>query len=341
MEYETFTPEEKSAFEVPEKSGVFSGMKRSIVAALAALVAFVLLSLFLLSAPRSFGAPRIFTIASGSSLVAISHQLKSEKMIRSETLFQVFAILFSGDKKVLAGDYAFDRAAPVYIVAWRISHGSYGISRKKVTIPEGSTSYEAARIFEKNLIGFDVERFLALTDGKEGYLFPDTYFVFSNTPPEEIAQTMEDTFITKTAKIRTDIAASGKSLSDLIIMASIIEKEANKPDDRRVVSGILWKRIKLGMALQVDAPFLYIDQKDGEREVTLDDLKTDSLYNTYTHRGLPPTPIGNPGLDSIVAAFEPKTSPYLYYLHDAEGNIHYARTFEEHKANKEKYIWNN
>jgi len=120
-------------------------------------------------------------------------------------------------------------------------------------------------------------------------------------------------------------------------MASIIEKESLNGDERQIVSGILWKRISLGMPLQVDATFLYINGK-ASAELTKDDLNIDSPYNTYRNKGLPPGPINNPGLDAIVAALYPKDSPYLYYLHDKKGKVHYAKTFNEHVANKRKYL---
>ena len=122
---------------------------------------------------------------------------------------------------------------------------------------------------------------------------------------------------------------------DTVIVASLIEKEVPDSNDRKIVSGILWKRLEIGMALQVDAVFPYIT---GKREVLLDDLKIDSLYNTYLYKGLPPGPIANPGLDAIDAARNPKETPYLYYFSGQDGNTHFAKTFAEHLRNKEKYL---
>ena len=120
-------------------------------------------------------------------------------------------------------------------------------------------------------------------------------------------------------------------------MASIIEREAITPEARRIVSGILWKRIKMGMPLQVDATFAYVNGKN-TYELTAEDLHIDSKYNTYEYKGLPPGPICNPGLDSIIATIEPTATPYLYYLSEKNGTMHYAKTFEEHKMNKVKYM---
>ncbi len=290
-----------------------------------------------LSAPANFPKGSIASVEKGAALTQISQSLKEHRIIRSEIAFQFFTILFAGDRRVISGDYYFEDKEPVFEVAYRVSHGRYGLSAKKITIPEGSTVFEMSRILGAKLPYFDAEDFMNQASDKEGYLFPDTYFFFPTAEASEIIKLMSDNFNKKIDSIGNDIVSSGRKLSEIIIMASIIEKEANKDDDRKIVSGILWKRIKLGMALQVDAPFLYINQA-ADREVTLDDLKINSPYNTYTHRGLTPTPIGNPGLAAIEASAQPKDSPYFYYLHDGNGMIHYAKTFEEHKANKAKYL---
>lgn len=196
----------------------------------------------------------------------------------------------------------------------------------RITIPEGYAVKDIAERF-KNFRNFNGEKFLELSESKEGYLFPDTYFFTSKETPEEIIEKMENNFKVKAGDVQKDI----------LIMASIIEKEARKPEDRRIISGILWKRIKEGMPLQVDAVFDYLLDK-ASHEITQADLKMDSPYNTYKHKGLPPTPICNPGLDAINAALNPVDSKYWYYLSDRNGTTHYAATFEQHKQNKFKFL---
>ena len=120
-------------------------------------------------------------------------------------------------------------------------------------------------------------------------------------------------------------------------MASIVEREATSSIDRRMIAGILWKRIATNMPLQVDPPFYYILGKDSA-SLTLSDLAVDSPYNLYKHTGLPPTPIDNPGLDSIVDTINPTASNYLFYLSDKNGRMHYAATLDGHTANANKYI---
>jgi UPF0755 protein len=182
---------------------------------------------------------------------------------------------------------------------------------------------------------FNKEEFLNLAKGREGYLFPDTYFVSGSVNPSEIIQMMENNFTKKITSV-PGIATSTHTLKDIITMASILEGEA-LPKDRAVVAGILWKRLGMGMPLQVDSTFSYVNGKN-TYELTLDDLKIDSPYNTYEHKGLPPGPISNPGLDAIISALTPTKTKYLYFLTEKDGTIHYAKTFEEHKRNKELYL---
>ena len=133
----------------------------------------------------------------------------------------------------------------------------------------------------------------------------------------------------------TSVCDEGKER--VVTMASILEKETKVGEDRAVVSGILWKRVSIGMALQVDAVFGYIHNTDTYHP-SLDDLEVDSPYNTYRNPDLPPGPIGNPGIDALRAALSPVSSKYLYYLSGKDGTVHYAETFEGHKKNRELYL---
>ena len=197
-----------------------------------------------------------------------------------------------------------------------------------ITIPEGYTVRQMGELFEK--VGlFLKEEFLVLAQKEEGYLFPDTYRFFRKTTPEKVIEKMKKNFEEKIKDLSVN--------RDTIIMASIIEKEIHDTEDRKVVSGILWRRIKEEIGLQVDASLNYVLGKTSA-ELTADDLKIDSPYNTYKYRGLPVGPIANPGLDAILAAINPTESPYLFYLSDKDGVTHFARNFEEHKANKLRYL---
>ncbi|MSR85402.1 endolytic transglycosylase MltG [Candidatus Uhrbacteria bacterium] len=170
----------------------------------------------------------------------------------------------------------------------------------------------------------------------EGYLFPDTYRVWRDELPEGLVKKQLQTFQNKFgASALTSKNVPLKTLDEVVILASIIEKEVREPADKKIAAGIFLKRLNAGMALQSDATLSYILDSHRTR-ATVSDLATDSLYNTYKHTGLPPGPICNPGEDSINAVLEPTPSPYWYFLTDREGKVFYARTLDEQNANKRK-----
>jgi UPF0755 protein len=289
------------------------------------------------SAPPDFPTPYHLRIEPGQTLFSISQELLNDHVIRSPRLFEIFMLTFGNEKRVSAGEYFFAEPMNALEVALRISGRQFGIDRRKVTFPEGYTNKEMSKRLQEVFPDFNTTLFLDLAYDEQGYLFPDTYGFFPSIEPDGVIAALRKNFDKKIAPLEDDIAKSKRSKSDIIIMASIIEKEANGEEDRGVVSGILWKRIDAGMPLQVDAPFLFILDKKS-RELTRQDLETKSLYNTYLHKGLTPTPINNPGLASIEAAIHPIPSEYLYYLHDATGAIHYASTYAEHKKNIQLYL---
>jgi UPF0755 protein len=251
----------------------------------------------------------------GQSVSSVSLELKSKNIIRDDFIFKVFVKLFKSGGGVVAGDYLIYKHSPVWIVAWQIARGHHNIEPIKVTIREGLNNEQLANLLKEKLTSFDKDLFLEKINDKQGYLFPDTYFFFTLDTTEEIINKLSNNFENKIKNIESSIKKSGKSLSDIITMASILEGEAEGKGDIETISGILWKRIYLGMPLQVD-----VDK------------------STYTTKGLPLGPLNNPGLVSIDASMNPQNSPYLYYLHDKNGKVHYAVTFEEHKRNISKYL---
>lgn len=307
--------------------------KKAVTAFLMAFVFSVLLLLF--RAPINFPVGSVVEITSGQSLQSITVNLHEKHIIGSEFIFRSLVILFGGEKKVIAGDYLLGKRQGAFSLAKRFVNGQFDISTKKVTIPEGWNVFQIADYLGENIMQFNKEEFLNLAKSKEGYLFPDTYFVSGSVNPSEIIKMMGDNFTKKIASV-SSIATSTHTLKEIIIMASILEGEA-LPKDRTVVAGILWKRLEMGMPLQVDSTFSYVNGKN-TYELTLDDLKIDSLYNTYIYKGIPPGPISNPGLDAIISALTPVKTKYLYFLTEKDGTIHYAKTFEEHKRNKELYL---
>jgi len=173
----------------------------------------------------------------------------------------------------------------------------------------------------------------------EGYLFPDTYFIDPETvSPQSLVNRMLDNFQNKLdSSLHSEIAKQGYSIHQIVTMASLIEKEARNSDEKPIISGILWKRYKEGIILGVDATVRYVLDKWTE-PLTIQDLETDSPYNTRKKSGLPPGPISNFSLDSLKAAIMPENSEYYYYLHGPDGKIHYAKTNDEHNLNKQKYL---
>jgi UPF0755 protein len=228
----------------------------------------------------------------------------------------------------------------LFRVAKMIHGGEFGLIAKKITIPEGTSSFEIAKILQKELPAFKSEDFIneIQSNKYEGYLFPDTYFLTPNTKSSDAILMMRENFARQIQDYEGDILKSKKSLNDLVIVASIIEDEANGSlEAKRIVSGILWKRLRLDMPLQVDSPFQYYNGKNSYT-LTKTDLKDDNEYNTYVNKGLPPTAITNPGIDSLRASIAPTQTEYLYFLSDKHGGMHYAKNFEEHKRNRELYL---
>lgn len=277
------------------------------------------------------------TIPKGSSLRDVGDILAARNIVRSSFTFRELARIVGSDRGVPAGVYYFGRRENILQVAARLVNGDFETTPVRIMIPEGSTTRDIARILFDKLPNFDQRGFLAATEGKEGYLFPDTYFFMPSDSTEAILSVFNNDYHTKLSKLEGKIEASGHTELEILTMASILEKEASKTADRERIAGVLWHRIAIGMPLQVDAVFPYIINKN-TFEVTLDDLKIDSPYNTYKYKGLPPGPIDNPGLDSITAALNPIKSNYVYFLSDLDGNFHFATTYAEHMANKAKYL---
>lgn len=173
----------------------------------------------------------------------------------------------------------------------------------------------------------------------EGYLFPDTYRIFASTTNEEIARKMLDNFASKlSAEMQTEIKKQGKTLWEIITMASIVEKEVRSEKDMKIVSGIFWDRIKNGQALESCATLAYVLGVN-KSQYSYEDTRIKSPYNTYINRGLPPGPIANPGLKAIEAAINPTYTEYNYFLSRPDnGETVWSKTYEEHVKNKQKYL---
>jgi UPF0755 protein len=307
--------------------------------ALAFIIGIFVLIISVIEPPDNFPTNQVITIDSGASLQKIANNFEKAGLIKSTGVFKTFLIAFVGDKVIQAGDYLFDEPLNSWELAKRLSLNQFGIQKIKVTLPEGLTNKEMAETLSKKLPNFNKDEFLYLTKDLEGYLFPDTYYFFGSVKTPEVVKTLRDNFNKKvTNDLSKDIESSGKTFDQIMTMASIIQAEAyDGYVEKQTISGILWKRIDKKMLLQVDSTIEYVNGKDSAH-LTISDLAEDNPYNTYVNFGLPPTPIGNPGVEAIKAAIHPISSPYFFYLHDSDGKIHYATTFAEHKKNISLYI---
>jgi UPF0755 protein len=274
---------------------------------------FLVLLVWGVAPPRDFPKGEMVNIPEGTGLYSVGEILREENVIRSPFWFRTISIILGGERRVQAGHYYMPHSQNVLMIAWRVFHGDYDVETVKITIPEGFTVQKISALFDERFISFDNKLFERTAP--EGYLFPDTYFIPVTVNATSTIKLLRDNFVRKIFDVMPEIEESGKTLEDIIVMASLIEGEANNQVDRELVSAILWKRLKIGMPLQVDVE------------------KT-----TYEFQGLPEAPINNPGLLSIKAALNPTTTPYLYYLTGNDGKMRYAKTFEEHKTNIAKYL---
>ncbi len=274
-------------------------------------------------------------IAKGSSVDDIVSQLKKESLIKSPLAFKLLIKQKGLGNKLQAGVFTLSPSKSSEEILNTLTNVPDEVW---VTLIEGWRVEEDASELAK-YFGENAEKFMNLS--KEGYMFPDTYRFPKEATMEQIAKKLRDTFDIKYSDdLKTKIKSKGLTEKEGVILASIVEREARSPEARKMVASILLKRFKIDMGLNADATIQYAlgFQKDEKswwkRNLSKDDLKVVSPYNTYLHVGLPPAPICNPGLSSMeaVANADPST-PYLYYYHDSKGNSHYAKTLEEHNEN--------
>ncbi len=328
--------------------------KRVLILGGALVILFLWYQVSLRPLDANDGKNRRVTVPAHLSAMGIGDLLAKDGIIGSPTMFFVYAKVHGASLK--AGDYLLSPSMGIPQIVGILGKG---ISQQiSVTIPEGFTVKDidalladkgvaqagdvlgCARACDFSSFGFLPHApDLASRGGQvEGYLFPDTYFVDQHFELSAFLARLLRTFQAKVAlPLKSDIAASGHSLNDVITMASLVEAEAKGDEERAMVAGILWKRLRQHMILGVDASVRYVLSKP-TGPLTESDLGIDSPYNLRKKQGLSPGPIGNPGIASIRAALHPKDSQYFYYLHDKNGQIHYAVTNDEQNANRAKYL---
>jgi UPF0755 protein len=299
-------------------------------------------------------------VTEGEGAADIGRRLEEAGVIQSARLFDVLAALMGVEDEMVAGRYEFDIGMPTLQVIGRLRRGA--TMPLTVTVPEGLRSEEVALLMEqKGIVSADEFRsalaseqyefdFLAERPpgaGLEGYLFPATYGFSRGVSAEEVVQRMLAAFDAQvTPELRQAAQATGLSLYQAVTLASIVEREAVKPDERPIIASVFLNRLRLGMPLEADPTVQYAlanDPANVERfgfwkqGLTLEDLQVDSPYNTYVNGELPPGPICNPGLASLEAVAHPAQTNYLYFVARDDGSHVFAETLEEHLRNVEQY----
>jgi UPF0755 protein len=294
-----------------------------------------------------------FVITSGQRVYEIADNLKKARLINSATAFKLYVRLNNLGSKLQAGYYRIPRDLSLKDLVYILQHGKFDL---KLTFPEGWRIEEMAFYAANQLGGGETfyREFLKEASGLEGFLFPETYIVPREITAKELVTVMNETF---EKKYRIIANASGPvdalTKSQIITVASMLEREARRDEDRPIIAGILLKRLRSGWPLEVDATVQYamasrqlpsssfskLETFDfWPREITLDALKADSPYNTRKRLGLPPTPICDPGLLSIEAIFKSVETPYWFYLTGTDGTMRYAATITEHNRNIDQYL---
>ena len=295
--------------------------------------------MFLTVPPETPGTERIVLIPSGSSGRKIAETLEAESVIRNKHLFMLLARFYRNGKTMKAGEYQFTTAMLPTDVLTMLQDGN--VYARSITIPEGYTVRQMADVLAER--GFDKAAFLAFAfnaqnaarfnisaDSLEGYLFPSTYQITRETTAETLAQMMVEEFWTvMTPDLRQEIAQKGMTIHEVVTLASIVEEEAQVPEERELIAAVYSNRLRIGMKLDSDPTVIYgIPNFNGN--LTRADLQTDTPYNTYRRKGLPPGPIASPGKASILAAIRPANVKYLYFVAKNDGSHQFSTNYQDH-----------
>jgi UPF0755 protein len=303
-----------------------------VVALGLAIAAALFFTWLLFQAPADFPRNTAIEIEEGMETAEIISLLEEERAVRFGFMLQLFLIFAHHNEYVQANTYLFPEKLTVSEVARAITRGEHIAPPLKITIPEGLTG-----LYDQLPAKSTPDLHAGLFDTHIGYLFPDTYYLSHDFTQEDLIALMRQTFDDRMKEYEEQVTASGLSIEEIVTLASIVEREAGDGETKPLVAGVLLNRLAIDMPLQVDAVFYFILGKTSA-ELTRADLRMDSPFNTYTNKGLPPTPIANPGLDSIKAVLEPIESDYYYYLTAPDGTFHYAATHDEHVNNKARYL---
>lgn len=282
----------------------------------------------------------IFTIHKGEGLNSIVKNLSNQNIIRNKIVFYFIVKRLGIEKNMQAGDFRLSKNMSAEEIAQSLTHGTADVW---VTIIEGLRKEEIAQILTEN---FKIPTIPFIEQAREGYLFPDTYLIPKDATIEKILSIFAANFEKKyTPALQNKVKVLGLTEREGLILASLVEKEAKFPEDKKKIAGIIYKRFKDDWMIQIDATIQYAlryqkkEKTWWKKDLTIDDVNVDSTYNTYKYKGLPPAPICNPGLESLQAvANADVNTKYWYYISDKKGNMHYAVTLEEHNENIRKYL---
>ena len=279
-------------------------------------------------------------IEKGLGVAEIAELLKQKELLEEPLILKAYLFL-NPDKRIEAGYYEFAPNTETNIRKM-VDTFMQGSSKRKLTFIEGWRLEEYHAYLSKEINKDFADKFIKSEFTKEGYMFPDTYIVESDFTPENLASWMRNNFNKKfSQELKETAQLNGMAIEDVIVLASLLEREMNIKADRPIIAGILIKRLESDWALQVDASIQYAKgtSKDWWPIVTRDDYKNyESPYNTYINKGLPPSPICNPSESSINAIVNYKQSPNWFYISGRDGKTHYAETLEAHNQNVSRYL---
>lgn len=296
--------------------------------------------------------PVFFTVKTGASVSSVAAELEERGVIPSAFMFRL-AASFAGSRPIQAADYEIAPGTSIVELYRNFADGRSISPERQVTLVEGWTLRQIAEHLAKEGIVADADAFIqaasnnvsrfanefplisSIPDGDslEGYLFPDTYRFFPGSEPDAVIRRLLSNFQLQVQPLLGDGARGDRSLHDMVILASIVEREVRSHEEMKTVAGIFTNRLRDGMALQADSTINYVTSS-GRARSTYDDLLIDSPYNTYKYAGLPKGPISNPGRSALTAAFSPAQTPYYFFLTDPAGRVYYAEDLDGHNYNR-------
>lgn len=282
--------------------------------------------------------PIIVEVVEGESLFSVSEKLYDKKIIKNKFIFRNFIKLTKQDSRIQIGEYTYHKPMNSVEILNKLATGRFEYIPVIITIKEGedykTITDKFYNNFKKVSAQYTKDELLEILKTKEGYLFPETYNFAPSATLDGIFKKIDEEFV---KRVSGKYNLQPEELNRILTIASILEKEVPHPTDMKVVSGIIQNRLKKNMPLQMDSTLGYITGK-ASLELTTDDLKLDSPYNTYKVKGLPSGPIGNPGDVAIEAAISPDVNDYLFFLSDKDGVNHYTKSYEEHLKNRKVYL---